>query len=98
MVRLLHRGKRQGINFSVSLEEDLAVFAEDTYVRSELRIDFESALKDMSARQRRLCKLLGEEGLTIAQASKRLKTPRTTLYTDLAQIKIIFSRASLDDY
>ncbi|NLO91322.1 MAG: sigma-70 family RNA polymerase sigma factor [Elusimicrobia bacterium] len=98
MVRLLHRAKRQGLNFPVSLEDELAVYAQDAYGRAELRIDFESALKDMSARQRRLCKLLGEEGLTIAQAGKRLKTPRTTLYTDLAQIKSIFRRGSFESY
>ena len=64
----------------------------------QLKIDIATAIKTLTARQQTLCRLLGEQGLTIQEASAALGIPRSTLYDELNCIKALFIKAGLDDY
>lgn len=98
MARLLSAEKRRAFSTSAPLDEMPEPGGGDDYSGMELRIDVSAAMSGLSRRQRKLCALIGGEGLNIAQAGRRLKTPRTTLYTDLRHIKDIFTRANLGVY
>ncbi|MBM3451494.1 MAG: sigma-70 family RNA polymerase sigma factor, partial [Armatimonadetes bacterium] len=52
----------------------------------------------LTLRQRRLCALLGEEGLTIKEAAERLRIPRGTLYEEIKRIRKVFAEHGLGDY
>ena len=67
-------------------------------VAIQITIDINTALKKLTARQQTLCRLLGEQGMTIQEASTALGIPRGTLYDELKCIKARFIKMGLDDY
>jgi RNA polymerase sigma factor (sigma-70 family) len=64
----------------------------------DARIDVAKALRNLTPRQRRLCELLGEEGLSIKEAAEKLRIPRGTLYEEINRIRKIFADQGLGDY
>lgn len=83
-----------------SRHEELQVEAAgaDEQCREDLRIDLASALKALTPRQRRLCELLGAQGLSVREASRCLRISPVTLYAELRRIKKIFADQGLGDY
>jgi len=65
---------------------------------NDARIDIAKALEQLTPRQRRLCMLLGEEGLSIKEAAARLRIPRGTLYEEIKRIRKVFADLGLGDY
>ena len=66
--------------------------------RNDARIDIAKALLRLTPRQRRLCMLLSEEGLSIKEAAERLRIPRGTLYEEIKRIRKSFADQGLGDY
>ena len=64
----------------------------------DARIDIARAMRNLTPRQRRLCALLGEEGLSIKEAAARLRIPRGTLYEEIKRIRKVFADHGLGDY
>ena len=64
----------------------------------DARIDIARAMKKLTPRQRRVCALLGEEGLSIKEAAARLRISRDTLYEEIKRIKKVFADHGLGDY
>ena len=64
----------------------------------DARIDIARAMKNLTPRQRRLCALLGEEGLSIKEAAARLRIPRGTLYEEIKRIRKVFADHGLGGY
>ena len=107
-----HSLKRRAFYNSLSLDELLASqdgsFIEkflkaeddtfDLLVRSELAVALSSALDLLSFRQRELCRLLGDEGLNVKQASRHLNVPRSTLREEIKRIRKVFKDKGLDEY
>ena len=61
-------------------------------------IDIGRALARLTPVQRQLCRMLGEEGLTIKEAAERLRIPRGTLYEEIKRIRRVFADQGLGDY
>ena len=70
----------------------------DVHLRACLKVDLSKAVQKLNPIQRQLCRLLGEEGLNMSQASERLKTPRSTLYEEIKRIRQIFESEDLRSY
>ncbi len=64
----------------------------------QLEIDLATVLSTLTARQQTLCRLLGEQGMTIQEASTALGIPRSKIYDELKCIKALFIKMGLDDY
>jgi RNA polymerase sigma-70 factor (ECF subfamily) len=62
------------------------------------RIDIGRAMTRLTPVQRRLCRMLGEEGLSIKEAAERLRIPRGTLYEEIKRIRKVFADQGLGDY
>lgn len=104
--------KRKAIYESISLEEPLNEDEDSptlkdkipqhddvlSQTRSELRIELSKAFQKLTPQQQELCKLLGEEGLTISEACRRLDKHRMIVYRELARIKELFEKEGLKDY
>jgi len=63
-----------------------------------LKVDLSKALRKLTSQQQRLCRLLGEGGLTVKEASECLKTSRSTIYDEIERIRKIFRKEGLEDY
>ncbi len=61
-------------------------------------IDVARAMERLTPIQRRLCKMLGEEGLSVKEAAERLRIPRGTLYEEIKRIRQSFADQGLADY
>ena len=66
--------------------------------RQHARIDVARALDRLTPAQRRLCAMLGEEGLSIKETAERLRIPRGTLYEEIKRIRKVFAECGLGDY
>jgi RNA polymerase sigma-70 factor (ECF subfamily) len=66
--------------------------------RDHVRIDLARVLAQLTPAQRRLCAMLGEEGLSIKEAAERLRIPRGTLYEEIKRIRKVFADHGLADY
>ena len=66
--------------------------------RQQATIDLERALARLDAKQRRLCMMIGEEGLSVKEAAARLRIPRGTLYEEIKRIRKIFADQGLEIY
>ena len=66
--------------------------------RHHARIDIGRALARLTPVQRQLCRMLGEEGLTVKEAAERLRIPRGTLYEEIKRIRRVFADQGLGDY
>lgn len=108
------RKRRRGSRNAVSLDEPkfdeedsfalLDTIAEDPerasarVGKAEIGIYLGRAYRKLTPRQKRLCKLLGEDGISIEEASRVLKTHKCTLYRDIQTIKEIFRAENLHEY
>lgn len=104
--------KRKTIYESVSLDEplnddenaptlkDKIAQSDDVLpqIKSELKIELTKAFQKLTPQQQRLCKLLGEEGLTITEACRRLDKHRMIVYRELARIRELFEKEGLKYY
>jgi len=70
----------------------------DRAFADDARVDLAKAFERLTPRQRQLCQLLGEEGLNVQEASRRLGVPRATLYDELKRIRKVFAELGLEDY
>lgn len=68
------------------------------FLEIQLKIDLSKAVQKLTPQQKSLCRLLGEKGLTVKEASEYLKTPRSTIYDELKRIRTIFMKEGLEDY
>ncbi len=71
---------------------------DDAVTAHDARIDLARAMAKLNDSQRRLCQLLGEEGLSIKEAAERLGIPRGTLYEEIKRIRKVFAEHGLGDY
>ena len=79
------------------LSEDES-YVSNLHITAQLKIDISRTIQKLTPQQQELCRLLGEEGLSITEASELLKTPRSTLYEDINRIKAIFQQENLHEY
>ena len=66
--------------------------------RHHTELDVARALERLTPMQRRICTMLGEEGLSVKEAAERLRIPRGTLYDEIKRIRQILSAQGLGDY
>jgi len=78
----------------IGVESDTMKTIRDT----ELPVALSKAFCRLSVRQKELCRLLGEEGLSVSEASKRLSIPRRTLRDEIQRIREVFRKEGLEDY
>lgn len=78
-------------------ESAVAGGSSDPFFRVDLGIDLSRALKKLTLGQRKLYHLL-EKGFTVKEASKYLKTPRSTVYDELKRIGKLFEKEGLKEY
>lgn len=112
IVDKIYADKRRSFYQSVSLDEplgnddDASALIEtivdnsstDTILQAQLKINLSKAFQKLTSKQKELCRLLGEEGLSIKEASDHLKIPRGTLYEEIKRIRAIFRKENLEDY
>jgi RNA polymerase sigma-70 factor (ECF subfamily) len=65
---------------------------------ADLKADISKAYQKLTAQQQKLCRLLGEEGLSVTEASREMKRHRRHLYREIARIRDIFEKEGLKDY
>lgn len=103
------RQKRRALNKSVPLEdfffdgeEDSCLAVEDKNFESVLKSDTEaillSAVEKLSRKQKEVCRLLKDEGLSLNQIGNRLSIPYATLYAEVVRIREVFKKEGLKDY
>lgn len=63
-----------------------------------LQMDLPKAIEKLTPTQKKLCRLLGEEGFTVKEASEYLKTPRSTVYEEIKRIRAIFRNEKLERF
>ena len=66
--------------------------------KSDVGDVLEQTLSSLSRRQQELCRLFRDEGLSIREASRRLKIPRTSLSEEIRRIREVFREEGLTDY
>lgn len=66
--------------------------------RDHARIDIARVLVRLTPQQQQLCRMLGEEGCSIKEASERLRIPRATLYEEIKRIRRVFVDQGLGEY
>lgn len=91
-------GEQEGSSSLLALIDDTQNEQQDRALGQDARMDLEKALERLTPRQRRLCQLLGEEGLNVQEASRKLGIPRPTLYDELKRIRKVFAELGLEDY
>jgi RNA polymerase sigma-70 factor (ECF subfamily) len=69
--------------------------APDLLAAIELKLSIQASISGLSERQQELCRLLGEEGLSVADAIKSLKTSKVTIYKDIKRIRNVFENQNL---
>jgi len=52
----------------------------------------------LTPQQQKLCKLLGEDGLSISDASRQMDKHRMVIYREIARIRELFEKEGLKDY
>ena len=70
----------------------------DPFNQVLLKIDLSKAFRKLTSQQERLCRLIGEGGLTVTELSECLKTPRSTIYDEIERIRTIFEKEGLKEY
>lgn len=65
---------------------------------TDLRLDLERVFVGLTERQQVLCRLLGPEGLTPAEAAQVLGVARSTIYLELTQVRERLTAAGLKVY
>lgn len=82
----------------VDAEQGRDLGGQESFDPADIRIDVTEVMRRLTPEQRRLCDLLGAEGLSIKEASEKLRIPRATLYEEIKRIRTIFAQHGLDDY
>lgn len=67
-------------------------------LQSALESDLSKAYQKLTPKQREICRLIGEEGVSPTEAGRRLKIDRSTAYRELGRIRKIFTKAGLKAY
>ena len=80
------------------IEDSASSQAPFNLLTTHLKIDISRVLQKLNPRQKQLCRLLGEEGMTVKEIGDHLKTPRGSVYDELARIRKIFIKDGLKDY
>ena len=93
-------GSEEGMTFSDLLADDESSQPDEAGAidRRHAGIDIARALDRLTPVQRRLCQMLGEEGLSVKEAAERLRIPRGTLYEEIKRIRKVFADLGLGDY
>jgi len=78
-------------------ESGAAGVSPDFSMEVGLRIDLSKALKELTPRQMKLWDLL-RKGFTVDEASRCLRTHRSTIYDELKRIGKIFKKEGLKEY
>jgi RNA polymerase sigma factor (sigma-70 family) len=65
---------------------------------TDLRMDLQRIVSTLTERQQILCKLLGQEGLTPAEAAQVMGVARSTVYLELTQVRERLRDAGLQSY
>lgn len=79
---------------SKSAQQDVAGEVDQDHAR----IDISRVMQLLTPVQRRLCQMLGEEGLSVKEAAERLRIPRGTVYEEIKRIRKVFAEQGLGDY
>lgn len=104
--------KRKTIYESVSLDsplnddedsstlKDQLPASKDTppQIESDLRIELSRVYQKLTPQQKKLCKLLSEDGLNINEASKHFGKHRSNVYREVLRIREIFEKEGLKNY
>jgi len=112
MVEKARTDKRKTIYQSLSLDqpinngEDAPVLKDKIsannddlpQINSELKIEISRVFQKLTPQQQKLCELLGEEGLNISEASRRLDKHRMIIYREIMRIRELFEKEGLKDY
>jgi len=109
IVKRIYSEKRKALHEAVPLDESILTDKEESDLSVEsdalknisstdLNASLRKAFQKLSPKQKKLCKLLYEEGLNINEASKYFKTHRRTVYKEVARIREIFEKEGLRDY
>ena len=95
-----HDGSEDGVTLAELLADNESAQADDPGAvdRRHARIDIGRVLERLTPGQRQLCRMLGEEGLSIKEAAERLRIPRGTLYEEIKRIRKVFADQGLGDY
>jgi RNA polymerase sigma factor (sigma-70 family) len=82
------------------LDEQMAVLGNgmSDICHREIQIDLAMAVNQLPPSQRRICHLLGGEGLSVNEASRRLRVSRDTVYRELKRIRAAFQQRGFDAY
>ncbi|HOD12933.1 MAG TPA: sigma-70 family RNA polymerase sigma factor [Candidatus Omnitrophota bacterium] len=70
----------------------------DLRVHAELSIDISNTIKSLTPRQRELCRLLKDEGLSVPEAGEVLSLHRSNVYREIERIKEVFQKKKLNEY
>ncbi len=68
------------------------------FCHSEVQIDLAMAVNQLTPSQRKICRLLGCEGLSVDEASSRLHVSRDTVYRELKRIRAVFREQGIEAY
>lgn len=110
--RKARRDKRRAVYESVSLDQPLNDDEDEPALKdkipdvkstpfpidTELKIELSKAYKKLTPQQQKLCRMLGEEGLTISEACRRLNKHRMIVYREIGRIRELFEKEGLKDY
>jgi len=93
-------GSEDGLTLAEALADEESSPQEAAYAveHHHARIDIDRAMKLLSPAQRKVCQLLGEEGLSIKEAAERLRIPRSAVYQEIKRVREVFMAEGLDDY
>jgi RNA polymerase sigma-70 factor (ECF subfamily) len=67
-------------------------------INSDLKIEISKVFQKLTPQQQKLCKLLGEDGLSISDASRQMDKHRMVIYREIARIRELFEKEGLKDY
>lgn len=64
----------------------------------DLKIELSKVYQKLNPLQKKLCRLLGEEGLSVNEACKHFGEHRSSIYREVQRIREIFKKEGLKDY
>lgn len=66
--------------------------------KSDVGDVLKKTLSGLSRRQREICRLFRDEGLSIREAGEKLNIPKTTVFEEVLRIREVFREEGLTDY
>jgi len=99
-VSLEHAGEENSDKARDSIIDKIVALSSGTadLSDSEVRIDLAAAVNQLTLSQRKICRLLGYEGLSVDEASRRLHVSRHTVYRELKRIRELFLEQGIEAY